>query len=210
MKTIEELYSKILTEGSNPTNNPGAEDQQAIAELLKQQITKSAPEFVSIEYTNSSGERSRQVINVGVSYIRVLEKSLNDLNSLDLDAIKADAQSKGISPEFIDQAVSAIETSISSSMNRPEQTDVSDISNYTKLSNGIKIHNTTGDLYLNGLVRSKTVITPGTYKEVKSRPLTLAKKMIEKHLTMSKYRMFKLTPNQIHSASSEGKTLVIQ
>jgi len=199
MSTLEQAYSKVY-------NN---EDQQTVADMLRQQITKSAPEFVSIEYTNTKGETSRQVINVGVSYQKVLENSLNQLNTIDVNALKQEATSKNIDENLIDTAVSELEGSISRSLSRPEQLDVGDVSNYETLSKGIKVHRTTGELYLSGLVRSKSVITPGTYKEVKSRPLTLAKKLVEKHLMFSKYRQFKLTPDQVHQVSSEGKTLTI-
>lgn len=200
-KTLEQAYISIYSEA--------LEDQQAIADNIKQQVTKAAPEFVSLEYTNSSGEKSKQVINVGVSYQSVLEKSLNQLAAVDREALKQEATSKGIDPALIDTAINEIEGSISRSLSRPEQVEISDVSNYETLSKGIKMHHTTKELYLSGLVRSKTIITPGTYKEVKSRPLTLAKKIIEKLLMSSKYRMFKLAPSQVHQVSSEGKTLVI-
>lgn len=201
MSTLEQAYSKVYTEST--------EDQQSIAGLIKQQITKSAPEFVSLEYTNSAGEKSKQVINVGVSYQNVLENSLNQLAAVDQQALMQQASDKGIDPDLIAVAMGEIEASISRSLSRPEQVEIADVSNFETLSKGIKMHRATGELYLSGLVRSKTVITPGTYKEVKSRPLTLAKKMIEQQLMMSKYRMFKLAADQIHQVSSEGKTLVI-
>lgn len=200
MNTLETAYQKVLE---------GTEDQHSIADLLRQQITKSAPEFVSLEYTNSKGETSKQTINVGVSYQNVLENSLNQLAAMDLESIKQQASDKGLDPSLVETAVSEIEGSLSRSLSRPEQVDIADVSNFENLSKGIKMHRVTGELYLSGLVRSKTVITPGTYKEVKSRPLTLVKKLIEKDLMFNKYRMFKLAPAQIHQVSSEGKTLII-
>lgn len=201
MSTLEQAYQSVYKES--------VQDQQTIADLLRQQITKSAPEFVSLEYTNSKGEKSNQTINVGVSYQNVLENSLNQLASIDKEAIKQEATSKGLDPSLVDTAVNEIEGSLSRSLSRPEQVEIGDVSNFDTLSKGIKVHRVSGELYLSGLVRSKTVITPGTYKEVKSRPLTLVKKLIEKQLMFNKYRMFKLTPDQIHQVSSEGKTLSI-
>lgn len=200
MSTLEAAYQKVYE---------GVEDQQALADLIRQQVTRSAPEFVSLEYTNSKGETSKQTINVGVSYQNVLESSLNQLASLNRDVVRQAAESKGLDPALADTAISEIEGSLSRSLSRPEQVEIADVSNFENLSKGIKMHRVTGELYLSGLVRSKTVISPGTYKEVKSRPLTLVKKLIEKELMFSKYRMFKLAPSQIHQVSSEGKTLVI-
>lgn len=201
MSTLEQAYQQV----HNNTNT----DQQALADMIRQQVTRSAPEFVSLEYTSSKGETSHQTINVGVSYQSVLEKSLNQLAALDRAAIEQEVTSKGLDTALIDTAVSELEGSLSRSLSRPEQVEIADVSNFETLSKGIKMHRVTGELYLNGLVRSKTVVTPGTYKEVKSRPLTLVKKIIEKQLMFSKYRMFKLAPSQIHQVTSEGKTLVI-
>ncbi len=64
---------------------------------------------------------------------------------------------------------------------------------------GIRVHKETGALYVNGLIVDKKVIEPGTYKEVKSRPLTLARNAIEKNLPSSKYRMYTL-PNVLRAA----------
>jgi hypothetical protein len=201
MSTLEQAYKKVYSEST--------EDQHSVASLLRQQITKSAPEFVSLEYTSSKGETSKQTINVGVSYQNVLENSLNQLAAIDKESIKQEASSKGLDTALVDTAVVEIEGSLSRSLSRPEQMDIADVSNFETLSKGIKMNRATGELFLSGLVRSKTVITPGTYKEVKSRPLTLVKKLIEKHLMFNKYRMFKLSPQQIHQVSSEGKTLTI-
>lgn len=202
MSTINNAFDSLVNEENAA--------QHDIAELLKKQITKSSPEFVSIEYTNKAGEHSRQVINIGVTYERILEKSLNELNSLDVDELKKEAQAKGIDPILIDEAKSAVEVSISTSLSKPEQVEVEDVSHYAKLHNGIKVHLGTGEVYLNGVVRSKVVLTPGTYKEVKSRPLTIAKDIIKNKLTMSDYRQFKLTPEQVHAVTSEGQTLIIE
>lgn len=59
---------------------------------------------------------------------------------------------------------------------------------------GIKAHRETNDLYLFGFVRSKSILTPGTYKDVKSSPLTIAKRKIENLTPISKFRQFKLSP----------------
>ena len=189
--------------------NEAVQDQHTLADTIRQQITKSAPQFVSVEYTNTKGETSRQVINVGIAYQSVLEGSFNALNKLDRDVIKQEAALKNIDAAVVDQAFTDVEASLSARISRPEQVEIGDVSNFTTLSKGVKMHQETGELYLSGQVISKTIITPGTYKEVKSRPLTLAKKMIEKHLPVSKYRALKISANQIHSVKSQGTTLVI-
>jgi hypothetical protein len=54
---------------------------------------------------------------------------------------------------------------------------------------GVKIHKETGCLYVTGLVEEKTVLEAGEpEKPVKSRPLTIAKRKIEKTLPSGRFR----------------------
>lgn len=183
--------------------------QHELVELLKQQITKNVPEFVRLEYTSEEGEVSQQLINVGIPYQTVIETSFNQLDSLDKSELYAEAASQSIDNSLIDQAIDTLRDSLSQSLNRAEQFSTDEVSNFEYLSNGIKMHRETKELYLSGLVRNKKVLVSGTYKETKSRPATLAKKIVEKKLNVSKYRMFKISPLQLHEVGSEGKTLII-
>lgn len=76
-----------------------------------------------------------------------------------------------------------------------------------KAVKGIKIHKETGELYLYGLQVSKNVLKPGTYKEVKSKPLTIAKNKLTGLTQLSKFRMFKLNPDQVDMISVGNMTL---
>lgn len=49
-----------------------------------------------------------------------------------------------------------------------------------------------GDVYIFGYRLKKTIIVPTIYKEVKSRPITIAKNYIKTFLKTSKYKQFKL------------------
>lgn len=73
---------------------------------------------------------------------------------------------------------------------------------------GIRVHKETGEVYVNGLVEHKEVIEPGEYKEVKSRPLTIEKKKIEKELPSGRYRMYVL--RNIKRAALNGEVLEIE
>lgn len=70
---------------------------------------------------------------------------------------------------------------------------------------GIKIHRETGEVYVTGLVHHKEVIEPGTYKPVKSRPLTIAKRNIEKWLPSGRFRQYSLPA--LTRVAANGETL---
>ena len=56
------------------------------------------------------------------------------------------------------------------------------------------MHRETGEMYVVGFSMNKTVLTPGEYKKVNSRELTLAKKFLTKQMNLktSKYRRLKV------------------
>lgn len=72
---------------------------------------------------------------------------------------------------------------------------------------GVKVHKDTGVVYVTALVEHKTVIEPGVHKVVKSRPLTIAKKEVEKHLPSRRFRQFIL--KNVNRAALNGTVLEI-
>lgn len=72
---------------------------------------------------------------------------------------------------------------------------------------GIKIHRETGNLHLFGLHVNKKVLVPGTYKEVKSRPLTVAKDQLRKLVPVERFRQFIVEPGQVETVNVEGMQL---
>lgn len=76
---------------------------------------------------------------------------------------------------------------------------------------GVRIHKETGILYVAALSQGKTVIEEGEpQKPVNSRPLTIAKKEIEKTLPSARFRLFKLTIQNIRRAALNGEVLEIE
>jgi hypothetical protein len=74
---------------------------------------------------------------------------------------------------------------------------------------GVKIHKETGCLYVTGLLEEKTVIEAGEpYKEVKSRPLTIAKRKIEKDLPSHRFRQ--LIIKRVRRLAANGEVLEIE
>ena len=78
---------------------------------------------------------------------------------------------------------------------------------YITLFPGVKVHKESGELHVMGLLHSKEVITPGTYKKVNSAPLTLAKKAVSKTLPSARIREFIF--NRVDRIAMNGEVLEI-
>lgn len=150
--------------------------------------------FVSIKgYTNSYGEVSNNVVNVGASLTNAKTKDIETLQSLDVTALGGDSI-------LLEKArVELINSFIKPNENRSN----GQIDAYTIVAKGIKVHNESGEIYVFGLRNSKSVVAEGIYPIVNSRPLTLAKNSLKKNLKSSKFTQFKLSATSVIKANGE-------
>lgn len=142
----------------------------------------------------TSGERSNVILNTNVNVMNAKIKDLESLKSFkDLDSI---ANNLNINKAIVEQAHNELinsaiknvsENKDDRTVNSQAQTDA-----FVHLGKGLKFHKDTLQLHISGMVQSKEVIEKGTFKEVKSRPKTLAKKAIQKaaNLKMLKHRTY--------------------
>jgi hypothetical protein len=73
---------------------------------------------------------------------------------------------------------------------------------------GVKVHKTTGEMYVCCLSQLRVVLEEGLpRKPVKSSDLTIAKKQIERSLASSKFRQMIL--RRIHSVTVDGETITM-
>jgi hypothetical protein len=140
--------------------------------------------FVSIKgYTNSFGEVSNNLVNVGASLTNAKTKDVETLQALDVTTLGGDTI-------LLEKArVELINSFVSPNENRSN----GQIDAYTIVGKGIKVHNESGEIYIFGLRNSKTIIEQGVYPIVNSRPLTLAKNQLKKDLKSNKFTQFKLS-----------------
>lgn len=170
-----------------------------LAELAK--VTR--PKFASFTYrTKDTGELSRYTVMLGVDYGAVYEKDRATLREM-LPSLD------GLDKEAADALLASIEESLvkglgnnSAYTHGAEQGDT-----YLSLAgiDGVKVNKNDGILHVLGMLQNKVVLEEGTYKQVNSKPLTMAKNAIRKTLRQSKIRQFAL-PN-IQSARLNGETL---
>jgi hypothetical protein len=78
--------------------------------------------------------------------------------------------------------------------------------NFIHITNGLKQHTENDELYVYGMQVHKTVLSEGEYKEVNSKPLTVAKNTIRKNLRTSKYRQYKI--GKAEQFKIKGDTIV--
>lgn len=156
-------------------------------ELLKQAIVKAS--FASFTYeAKSTGEIARHTIQLGTNYLNMLEKSLLECRLLDLNEIDS---TKGLPMR---QAKAKVLKSLRKSIRAHKQGKQNE--NYTKKhvytheGKGITTHNFDQSIEIHGYSHKKHVIKEGIHKKVNSRPLTIAKNLIEKQLPKSKWRTF--------------------
>ena len=168
---------------------------QVITNLSK--VLAKSPTGVSLVsikgYTNSFGEVSNNLVNVGASLTNAKAKDVITLQSLDVTTLGGDSI-------LLEKARVEL---INSFVNPNENRSQGQIDAYTIVAKGIKVHNETGEIYIFGLRNNKTVIEQGVYPIVNSRALTLAKNQLKKDLKSSKFTQYKLSSTSVIKLNGE-------
>jgi hypothetical protein len=152
--------------------------------------------FVSINnYTNSANEVSNNLLNIGIKYSNQKAKDIEFLKNLNIYEMNFNSSLIDIEKARIQLIESFIKPSENHSKGQIEA--------YTHITEGLKVHNETGLLYIFGYRLTKTVISEGEYKEVKSSSLTIAKNELRKLLKTSKYKQFQIEVGNTLKANKE-------
>ncbi len=152
--------------------------------------TTSGVKFVSFEYTSKgTGEFSRYLLNIGVSIENLYRKDVQTLTDL-LPTLSGDHLS--VAQEILDSLNESLDVGIGHNSKYVHSAENADTYDTIEGYPAVKIHRESGDVLVKGILVHKKVITPGTYKVVKSRPRTLIKKELEAGLRKSKYREFNI------------------
>jgi hypothetical protein len=143
-------------------------------------------------YTNQQGEVANYTIVTGFSYENAKAHDIACLENADWQAI---ADKTGFPLELVQLAGNEL----LASLHKPNAAISQGlIDAFRHVSNGVKLHIETRQLFITGLVVSKKTLVKGEYKPVKSQPKTLAKKAIKKCLDLKtdKIRQFSLDLGQ--------------
>lgn len=169
------------------------QNEELVAEFAK--LNPSSTFCTLKEYKSSTGEIADYNIVFHVSYESLLNRSISQLESyIPENEIEAKAKKELI--VSYSNSLEKLKTRVQEELedNYLHFKDVN--GNYIK---GVKLHKETNTLHCYGLIVNKNVIVKGSFKEVKSSELTLAKNKLSKNLPISKWRQFKITSNQVKS-----------
>lgn len=157
--------------------------------------------LISIKgYTNRFGEVSNNLVNAGAKLSSAKAKDVETLKALDITKIDSDIDKVTLEKARVEL--------LNSFTNPNQKRSQGQIDAYTKINECIKVHNETGEIYIFGLRLNKTIITKGEYKKVNSRPLTIAKRRLEKELKSSAFTNFKLS--NMAKIRTNGEELIFE
>lgn len=172
-----------------------------VTELAK---LRPGASFMTLKsYRNEHGEVADYSIVFHISYHSALQRSLDKLEVMTVDT------------ELEKQAKEELTHSLRNSLMKQEEQPIEEREDaYLHFSydgepvRGVKLHVESNTLHLYGSVVHKRVLLPGIYKKVNSKPLTIAKNKMQSLLPISKFRQFKILPEQVESIAVGGLELL--
>ena len=175
----------------------------------------SRPTFVGINnyLSSTSKELANHVILCNFSYKNAVLRDLSKLQNCTISDIETIAKNSNLPADLINEAIEKLKTSFINNMNKETASNQSLAQKdaFTVVSDAVKIHNDTKQIYIYGLAIDKKVIEKGEYKTVNSRPLTIAQNEVKKYFNFSsdKYRQFIVNPENLSSVKINGQELEI-
>jgi hypothetical protein len=166
------------------------------------EATEKGCKFMTFLYTSKgTGETSKYQINFGIDYHNACQTDKEALEAYTPnDELEATAKA-----EMLQSLTETLTEGVSSSYTQKDTFD--------NIGKGIRQHRETGEIYIYGFVQSKEQIEPPTKpkKPVNSRPLTLAKKAIEKACGFKRngFGQFILNPEHIGGVKVCGEVIEI-
>lgn len=182
-------------------------------------------QFASFVYTSvekldrnlaivDGGEVARYNLLIGINYNNVLEKSLIEVKLLNRIELIGISCGKGIPFPVMKHAqkevIKSLEKSISSRLKGEQNPDYTKKGLYIPLGGGLNLNSNDLTLQMFGLVQSKVVLKEGVHAVVNSAPVTVAKNLIRKNLSIGKWREFALDLGNIHTVKLNGQILEIE
>lgn len=169
---------------------------------LRESTTKGC-RFMSFLYTTKgTGETSKYQINFGIDYHAACAEDKIALENY----MPANALEEVARREMLESLNETLTNGVSSSYTNADV--------FEPIGKGMKQHKETNELYVWGFVENKQQVAPPTNpkKPVNSRPLTLAKKSIEKACDFKrlKFGQFILNPSNIAGITTCGDHIEIQ
>lgn len=171
-------------------------------------------QFVGIQnYTSKNGEVSNVTINANITYKNAQKKDLNTLKSLTEQDLKGLSLTTNLPFETMKIAhaemINSLEKNLSDNKEEHTAASKAQADTYVHITPAIKVHKTTLEVYVTGLVENKTVLVPGEYKHTNKREKTQCKDAITKHCNLrgGKYREYLV--GEISKIKISGQSITI-
>lgn len=178
--------------------------------------------FVKIEnYENAKGGVADYIFNAGMSYEQAKEKDIEfvkkwmpskkEVKSLQEKLNEKSPKDPEDARSLLKEAKVVILASLKKETKTSQNQSEGQKNAYESVGPVTRRHIESGDVQIYGLLHEKVVIKPEPEKKpVNSRPLTLAKNVINKQLKTNQFRPFKLDKMTTAKVSESGKTMVIR
>lgn len=179
-----------------------------VGQVIAKLSSLSGAQFASFTYrAKESGELARHTVVLNFSMRNLYEKDVVTVEAI--AATETDPLKLQAAQEILSSLAVSLQGGIGNNPAYTHSEEARGEGNQTYVSipslPGVKVHRETGDVYVYGLSENKVVLEPGTYKEVKSKPLTIAKNGIRKVLRSGKVRQYSL--GSLVEARINGDTL---
>lgn len=159
--------------------------------------TKNGATFMTFLYTSKgTGETSKYQINFGIDYKAACD---HDRKAL-IAYVPSNELEETAKAEMLKSLTETLEEGVSSSYTQKDT--------FETLGKGVRQHKENGMIYIYGYVQSKEQVEPPTNpkKPVNSKPLTLAKRDIEKacDFKRNRFAQFIIDPSHIGGIKVKG------
>jgi hypothetical protein len=172
----------------------------AFADLVALLDGNHSARFITLTYrAKETGELARHTLLLNVNRRNVLARDLAVL-AKKLPMLSGDKKT----------ACEELIASITETLNTGQNSQYTKLGYYDKQGNGNVAVSVKDVCYVRGYSTGKLVIEKGTYRRVKSSPKTIAKNELRKDLKNTKFREFRITPENFILARHDGKAIVIE
>lgn len=184
---------------------------ELVGKVIAKLSALSGAQFASFTYrAKESGELARHTVILNFSMRTLYEKDVQRVEEIiatETDPLKLQAAN-----EILSSLAVSLQGGIGNNPAYTHSEEARGEGNQTYVLipslPGVMVHRETGEVYVKGLSERKVVLEPGTYKEVKSKPLTIAKNAVRKELRSGKVRQYSL--GQLVEARINGETLELE
>jgi hypothetical protein len=172
---------------------------------LLNSATERGASFVGVTYrAKESGELSRYTLAVGVQYLNLVKKSLAEARAVTpTDNAKASLDRKAKA-----DVLRSLRNTLENAKHGEQNDAYTKKGMYAEVASGVNVFDD-GTFELKGIVVSRKVLEVGVHKQVKSRPLTIAKDAIRKQLSLSKWRTLCLDSGALDSLRAGHKEIEV-